>query len=69
VIVDTETATYLLDLVAMKEALPKGMPRYVENLQHTRRAVVSALRMDGAVPFEILAPLEIGKPAGVSCSL
>lgn len=64
-IVETETAIYALDLVAMKlKRMPRTKPIEVENSRHTLRAVVAALRMDGeAIPFEILAPLEVGQPA------
>lgn len=66
-IVETESAIYALDLVAMKlKRMPRDAPVEIDwpNIQHTARAVVAALRMDGeAIPFNFLAPLEIGKPA------
>lgn len=66
-IVETETAIYVLDLVAFKlKRMPRDKPVEIdwENSQHTARAIVAALRMDGeAIPFSFLAPLEIGKPA------
>jgi hypothetical protein len=64
-IVETESAIYALDLVAFKlKRFPRSEPVDVENSQHTLRAVVASLRMDGeAIPFSFLAPLEIGKPA------
>lgn len=64
-IVETESAIYALDLVAMKlKRMPRSRPIDVENSQHTLRAVVATLRKDNeAIPFEFMAPLEIGKPA------
>ena len=64
-IVETETAVYALDLVAFKlKRYPREKPLDVENSQHTMRAMVALLRKDGeAIPFQFLAPLEIGKPA------
>ena len=64
-IVETESAIYALDLVEFKlRRFPRSEPVDVENSQHTLRAVVAALRKDGeAIPFQFLAPLEIGKPA------
>lgn len=64
-IVETETAVYALDLVAFKlKRYPREKPLDVENSQHTMRAMVAMLRKDGeAIPFQFLAPLEIGKPA------
>jgi hypothetical protein len=66
-IVETESAIYALDLVAMKlKRMPRDKVVEVDwpNMQHTARAVVASLRMDGeAIPFNFLAPLEIGKPA------
>jgi hypothetical protein len=65
VIVETESAIYALDLVSMKlKRFPRDKPIEVENSHHLLRAVVATLRKDTeAIPFEILAPLEVGKPA------
>ena len=64
-IVETETAIYLLDLLGMKlERYPREAPIEVLGSPHKLPASVVALRKDGtAIPFEFLAPLEIGKPA------
>ena len=66
-IVETESAIYALDLVAMKlKRMPRDEPVEVDwpNMQHTARAIVASLRMDNeAIPFEFLAPLEVGQPA------
>ena len=64
-IVETESAIYVLDLVAFKlKRMPRDKPVDWENSRHTARAIVATLRMDGeAIPFQFLAPLEIGKPA------
>jgi hypothetical protein len=65
VIVETETAIYLLDLAAMKlKRMPRDKPVEVENPRDGLPAAVATLRMDGeGIPFEILAPLEVGQPA------
>jgi hypothetical protein len=65
VIVETETAIYALDLTAMKlQRFPRDRPIEVENPRDGLPAAVAALRMDGeGIPFEILAPLEVGQPA------
>lgn len=64
-IVETESAIYAIDLVVMKlKRYPREKPIDVENSRHTLPAVVAELRMDKqAIPFDFLAPLEIGKPA------
>lgn len=64
-IVETESSIYLLDLVGMKlERYPRDAPVVVEDSPHTLPAAVAALRKDGqAIPFDFLAPLEVGKPA------
>ena len=66
-IVETESAIYVLDLAAMKlKRMPRDKPVEIDwpNMQHTARAIVATLRMDDeAIPFNFLAPLEIGKPA------
>lgn len=64
-IVETESAVYALDLVSMKlKRFPRDSPILVENPRDGLPAIVASLRMDGeAIPFEILAPLEVGQPA------
>lgn len=64
-IVETESAIYVLDLVAFKlKRMPRDKPVEVENPRDGLPATVADLRMDGnAIPFQFLAPLEIGKPA------
>lgn len=64
-IVETESAVYVLDLVAFKlKRTPRGAPIEVESPRGGLPASVADLRMDGeAIPFSFLAPLEIGKPA------
>ena len=64
-IVETETAKYLLDLVAFKlKRLPRDEPLELEEFAHLPPAAVDQLRKDGEfIPFNFLAPLEIGKPA------
>lgn len=64
-IVETETAIYAIDLVVMKlKRYPREKPIDVEESRHTLPAVVAELRMDReAIPFDFLAPLEVGKPA------
>lgn len=64
-IVETESAIYALDLVAMKlKRMPRDQPIDVENPRDGLPAVVASLRMDEeAIQFEFLAPLEIGQPA------
>lgn len=64
-IVETESAIYALDLVAMKlQRFPRDRPIEVENPRDGLPASVATLRMDeDAIQFEFLAPLEIGKPA------
>lgn len=64
-IVETETAIYDLDLVAMTlRRHPRPEPVEVEDSPHTLPASVAALRKDGeGIPFNFLAPLEVGKPA------
>ena len=64
-IVETETAIYALDLTVMKlKRFPRDTPIDVESPRGGLPAAVAALRMDGeAIPFEILAPLEVGQPA------
>lgn len=66
-IVETETAIYALDLeTGLLKRFPRTEPVETDwaNLQHTARAVVATLRKDGeAIPFKLLAPLEVGKSA------
>lgn len=64
-IVETETAIYMLDLVSQKlKRYPRDSPVVVEDSWHLLPAAVAALRKDGeAIPFQFLAPLEVGKPA------
>lgn len=64
-IVETETAIYALDLVSMRlKRFPREAPIEVENPRDGLPALVANLRMDReAIPFEILAPLEVGQPA------
>lgn len=64
-IVETESSIYELDLVAFKlKRYPRDTPIKVENPRDGLPASVATLRMDGdAIPFQFLAPLEIGKPA------
>lgn len=64
-IVETESSIYLLDLVLGKlQRFPRPEPIKVENPRDGLPAVVVPLRQDGeAIPFEFLAPLEVGKPA------
>jgi hypothetical protein len=65
VIVETESAIYALDLVSMRlKRFPRDSPIVVENPRDGLPAVVASLRKDTeAIPFEILAPLEVGQPA------
>jgi hypothetical protein len=65
VIVETEGAVYALDLAAMKlRRYPRDEIVVVEDSPHLLPATVAALRRDGqAIPFTLLAPLEVGKPA------
>lgn len=64
-IVETETAYYLLDLAAMTlKRVPRDAPVDVPDSQHVLPAAVASLRKDGKdIPFSFLAPLEVGKPA------
>lgn len=64
-IVETESAIYVLDLVLGKlQRFPRDKPIEVENPRDGLPAAVVPLRQDGkAIPFEFLAPLEVGKPA------
>lgn len=64
-IVETESAVYVLDLAAMKlRRTPRDAPIEVETPRDGLPAAVASLRMDAeAIPFNFLAPLEIGKPA------
>lgn len=64
-IVETETAIYLLDLVLGKlRRYPRDAVVEVEDSPHEIPAEVAHLRQDGeSIPFEFLAPLEVGKPA------
>lgn len=64
-IVETESAIYTLDMAAMKlRRTPRDAPIEVANPRDGLPASVATLRKDEqAIPFEILAPLEIGKPA------
>lgn len=64
-IVETESAIYALDLAAMTlQRHPRPEPIVVENPRDGLPAYVASLRKDGeGIPFEFLAPLEIGKPA------
>ena len=64
-IVETETAVYLLDLVLGKlRRYPRDAVVEVENPRGGIPAEVASLRQDGeSLPFEFLAPLEVGKPA------
>ena len=64
-IVETEASIYLLDLKAMQlERYPREAPVVVVDSPHTLPAAVEALRKDKQpIPFEFLAPLEVGKPA------
>lgn len=64
-IVETETAVYLLDLVLGKlRRYPRDAVVEVENSPHEAPAEVAHLRQDGeSIPFEFLAPVEVGKPA------
>jgi hypothetical protein len=64
-IVETETAVYLLDLVSMKlKRFPRDSPVAVEHPRDGLPAYVAALRRDAeAIPFQILEPLEVGQPA------
>ncbi len=64
-IVETESAIYALDLVAMKlQRFPRDKPIEVENPRDGLPVAVATLRMDGeAIPYTLLAPLELGQPA------
>jgi hypothetical protein len=64
-IVETESAVYTLDMAAMKlKRTPRDAPIEVEKPRDGLPAAVVDLRKDGeAIPFQFLAPLEIGKPA------
>lgn len=64
-IVETESAIYVLDLILGKlRRFPRDEPIEVENPRDGLSASVANLRQDGeAIPFEFLAPLEVGKPA------
>lgn len=64
-IVETETAYYLLDLAVMTlKRVPRDAPVDVPDSQHDLPPAVASLRKDGeSIPFSFLAPLEIGKPA------
>jgi hypothetical protein len=64
-IVETETAVYILDREAeLLRRFPRSEPQFVEDSPHTLPAAVAALRKDTeAIPFKLLAPLELGKPA------
>lgn len=64
-IVETETAIYALDLAAMTlQRHPRDKPVGVEDSRHALPAAVATLRKDGeGIPFTLLAPLELGKPA------
>ena len=62
-IIETETAVYSLDLIHMRLT---RIPRedVVETSVHELPAAIAALRKDHEeIPFEFLAPLEVGKPA------
>ena len=62
-IVETETAIYSLDLIHMRLV---RFPReeIIQTGVHELPAAIAELRKDRQeIPFEFLAPLEIGKPA------
>ena len=62
-IIETETAIYSLDLIHMRlRRIPRD--EVVETGVHELPAAIAALRKDHEeIPFEFLAPLEVGKPA------
>lgn len=64
-IVETETAKYLLDMVRLKlKRFPKDEPLRLEEFRHLPPAAVEDLRKDGEfIPFNFLKPLKIGEPA------
>lgn len=62
-IVETETAIYTLDLVA-QTLVRYPRDEVVETGVHELPAAIATLRKDRQeIPFNFLAPLEVGKPA------
>ncbi len=64
-IVETETAVYVLDLPQLVlRRYPRDEALILEEYGHLAPARVEGLRRDGqAIPFNFLAPLEVGQPA------
>jgi len=65
VIVETETAIYVLDLAELRlKRYPRDEPLELEEYEHLAPAAVAKLRKDGeAIPFNFLKPLKVGEPA------
>lgn len=64
-IIETESARYVLDLVAMRlKRYPRDSPVFSEAAAALPPAAVAQLRKDGdAIPFQFLGKPEVGKPA------
>lgn len=62
-IVETETAVYFLTL-GLLVRMPREEALRLEEYNDLPPAAVAALRKDGqGIPYELLSPIEVGRPA------